>query len=225
MTLSQQTKLELMAYADGELEPGAAKQIEALIAANAEAKGFLDAIAVLGEVVRHVSADMRERPEADGIADAVMAEILAGGLHGKPRRDVVPAGLTAVPALHNVVARRRLGASGAIFVGALALAAGIFVYVNTRSPGPLHRQATAIASPSGEMPAGSTAVGAGGALAEQRERPAPVPTARGQGVDLESVDAPEPNVSVFSVPSKGEENSATSIVVWIRDDSKRTGSH
>src|SRR5687768_5910602 len=81
MTLPPDTMMDLMAYADGELDEGGRARVERLLATNAEARGVAQALGVLGDEVRDAVLD-RPMPRADGIADLVMAGLDGSGAAG-----------------------------------------------------------------------------------------------------------------------------------------------
>src|SRR6185312_14724815 len=73
-TLSREAMIELMAYADGELDGDALARAEQLVRSDDEARRLVDAMRGIGEVVRELpEAHASER--ASGIADDVMARI------------------------------------------------------------------------------------------------------------------------------------------------------
>ena len=77
-TLSHETMLELMQYADGELDGDAATRarVEELLRTSEEARRVVAAMGTLGDIVRE-GADGRGAV-ADAIADRVMAGIATG---------------------------------------------------------------------------------------------------------------------------------------------------
>ena len=212
MTLSQETMLELMQYADGELDGETRARIEGLLRSNAEARGVVEAMGTLGDVVRDgVEERARGASAADGIADGVMSAIAAAGeieRRGSGARagagaaaDVVP----FVPATDRRKAPRkaRPGALPAA-VAILALAAGVALFARSKEPASRHGDIFASAPPASmSEPQAEAAVAAG----------------EGRGVDLEEVRSIRNKVNVFFTPppqSKGPGASA-SVVVWIDD--------
>jgi anti-sigma factor RsiW len=77
MSLSRETMMDLMAFADGELEGEDRARVEQLVAENSEARSVVDAMRspAIGE---WLEGEMAERTAAaDGIAGAVMAKLPA----------------------------------------------------------------------------------------------------------------------------------------------------
>lgn len=108
MSLSQQTLLDLMAFADGEVDGDERARLEKLVAESPEAASVVEAMrapalgAFLGGEIDRVGT------AADGIADAVMTKLEA-----------------------PVPLRRRPAAVTATVIGSLALAAGLALWVTT----------------------------------------------------------------------------------------------
>lgn len=75
MTLSSEQMMDLMAFADGELEGADRDRMEALIASDSEAAEFVGQLATLGECVRRLEEERAPDGVATGIADAVMARV------------------------------------------------------------------------------------------------------------------------------------------------------
>jgi hypothetical protein len=212
MSLPRETMLELMAFADGELEGRARERAEKLVAENEEARRLVDAIRApqLGEWIGE-AVDARSAA-ADGIADAVMAKLASAPAHDPvaPVRDEGGVVRFAPPG------RRRLSrpqvAAGAA-VAALALAAGIAVIARVKgdeggSPAPV-----ASVAPTAELrepPAGSSAV------AQQPALPR-------ESVEVDEIDSPSRGVSVFEIPlgsaaAKAGPAGPSSVVIWIDDE-------
>ncbi len=197
MSLSQQTMLELMAYADGELDEKDRARIEQLLASSEDARRLVGAVNDLGEWV----AETYEQPPAllsNGIAGAVMARVMA-------LPESAPA-LKAGGVIDLAAARRtRLAA---VAVAVVALAAGVMLYARDS-----HDTQTAGLSQSRQPPA---------VLMPAPLPPVPeveVAAARGVGVDVDQLESPSHEVSVFYLPAVAAAN-ASSVVVWIGDDDK-----
>lgn len=101
MTLSDQELLDVMSFADGELEGEDAERVEALVLANAEAKELVSSMKALGEGVRAIAA---AAPTID-VASAVVALLPPNDLdkarlkrQAQTRRLAVIATLTALAA-------------------------------------------------------------------------------------------------------------------------------
>jgi len=213
MSLSRETLLELMAFADGELDPAARTRAERLLAESAEARQIVDGLrahsSVVGAWLGEVLAPRAS--QADAVADAVMARL--EGAHD-------PGGVVQVAPSGRPRSRRR--AIQATAIAALACAAAALVYVRSSSPGsgdvampaPVARVPTP-ASPSavpGPAPS-ATALAAGDGV--------PPP-----GVEVDEIDSPSRNVSIFEVPlgraaAAAEATRASTVVVWIDDDRGR----
>jgi hypothetical protein len=212
MSLSHDTMLELMQYADGELEGEARARVEALIRSSPEARGVVDAMGVLGDVVRDGVDDRvgNGRP-ADGIAQSVMAAIALGAHIGvAPASQLAPSTTRgAVVSIAGRAPRRQVGVVGVLF-GVIAVAAGLALFLRFHGD----------AARSPEMRFGSAAPGeASGELAAES------PSGHGKGgqpgqaealgVDLEEVRSVENKVDVFFTPPA--KSGAASVVVWIDD--------
>lgn len=110
MSLSRQTMMELMAFADGELEGDDRARVERLVAENGEARGVVEAMRSPA-IGAFLEGEMAERSAAaDGIAGAVMAKLPARG----PARGRSPAVVISIG------------------VAALALAAGVALILRSQ---------------------------------------------------------------------------------------------
>lgn len=110
MSLSRETMMELMAFADGELEGADLVRIERLVAENGEARSVVDAMRSPA-IGAFLEGEMTQRAAAaDGIAGAVMAKLPARG----PSRGRAPAVVISIGA-------------------ALALAAGVALILRSES--------------------------------------------------------------------------------------------
>ena len=117
MTLAKDVMLELMAYADGELEPTEMARVERLIAADADAKRLVESMGFLGKVV----VEMHEPSHAAatlGLVDDIMARVEK---EGAPRKSSM-----RPPKVVDIRDRResRFKVAGGI-IAVVALAAGI----------------------------------------------------------------------------------------------------
>jgi hypothetical protein len=212
MSLSPETMVELMALADGELEGDARVRAEKLAAESPEARRVVDAMRspVLGSWLAEA---MDERTAAaDGIADAVMATIDAA------RKD---AGIEGVVRLSGARAKRSTVTRGqvAAMAGFLALAATIFLYMR-------NDRAT-----EGVAPVASVVVPA--VVAPSAGLPVPPPPSAmaqaahlqpgSQGVEVDEIDSPAHDVTVFEIPGSGMAAAASggtppSVVIMIEDE-------
>ena len=206
MTLPRATMMELMAYADGELDDDTRARVEELLATNAEARGVAEALGALGEDVREAVLG-RVIPRADGIADAVMKRL---GGHGPVDADMgkrdgpvgrtggahsLPAGASVAQVLPIGTARQVRVAIAAAAVSALALAAGYAFVVRS-------------------------AVDKLGAPAPAPLASAEAPDGTGQGVEVEQLDSPDRSVSMMYLPAvaAAANANASTVVVWITDE-------
>jgi hypothetical protein len=215
MSLSRETMIELMALADGELEGPARERAEKLVAESEEAQRVLEAMrepAVglwLGEAMRARAG------AADGIADAVMAEI-ASQSEGAAARARDEGGVVRLAGPHGRRGtRRRLAAAVAAVGGALALAAAVALYARSGADSDGARAPVVSEPPSrttGQAPGPVRS-----ALVQYRVPPA-------QGVEVDEIDSPSRGVSVFEIPLGSAAAAAatpagpSSVVIWIDDD-------
>jgi hypothetical protein len=193
MTLSHETMLELMQYADGELDGDARARVEALLRTNEEARRVIEAMGVLGEVVREGIEDRAaSSPLADGIAESVMAAIALGGAIGAG----ASGGAAVVPLAR---ARRSRGGVAAAVVTVLALAAGVALFLTGKAPAPVATEDIVMgsAAPRGAVEAETAA--------------------DETGVDLKEVRSIRNKVNVFFTPTAATPGASTSVVVWIDD--------
>lgn len=120
MSLSSDTMMKLMAYADGELEGAELEEAQKLLATDPDSVRFVEQIAGLGEIVtRGYDAGAGKTTAKFDVADAVMS--LA-------KKDSNVSSLAA--------ARAKRGSSvkvGAGIAAALALAASVFLFTQHRS--------------------------------------------------------------------------------------------
>jgi hypothetical protein len=225
MSLPQETLLQLMALADGELEGDERARIEALVARDPQARQVVDSIRspALGE---WLGQEMQARSaSAERIADAVMAsladasevvEVLPSKVHTTASTAGAEGG--AVVRFARPVARRSSGARtvGGALVGVLALAAGVVLYFTSVSPsGDEARSPVAsVGTPNPEIQPVPVAPSAAVAV---------LPS---QGVEVDEVDSPSRGFSVFEIPVGGVAGAAgaakaagpSSVVIMIDDD-------
>lgn len=192
MNLDAATLEKLMAFADGELELAERGKIEELVRTNEDAARVVRELGVLGDCLR-VSEGARPKPAADGIADAVMAEIQS---EQRTRSKVV-----------SLSARRR--STYATVVGLVAAAAAVVVVARGIAPDAENGN-----GPQAEAPRVTTPVPSPAASSV-----APTPTPVSAPTALASADPVDQssNVSVIVVPGEGE--TASSIVIWLGEES------
>jgi hypothetical protein len=212
MSLSRETMTELMALADGELDGEARERAEKLAAESPEARRVVDAMRSPALGV-WLAEGMDERTAAaDGIADAVMAKIEAA------RRD---AGIEGVVRLSGARPRRSGITRGqvAAMAGFLALAATIFLYMrNDRDGTDGVAPVASVVAPTTAPSAEALTVPPPSAMAQ-----APHPPQAGQGVEVDEIDSPAHDVTVFEIPGSGMAAAASggappSVVIMIEDE-------
>jgi hypothetical protein len=200
MSLPQETMLQLMAFADGELEGEEQARIETLVAQSTEARQVVDALRspVLGA---WLNEEMNARAvAADGIADAVMASLGKAEPAGKGREGEV---------VRLADRGGRKVVVGAV-VAALALAAGVALYVGSVGSGP----------DAAKAPVASVGVPS----VDVQPPPAAVAQRPSQGVEVDEVDSPARGFSLFEIPVGGSPAGAanaagpSSVVIMIDDD-------
>ena len=195
MSLSRETMMKVMSYVDGELEGEARDKVEALLAMDDEASQLAMELRTLGECVRVVHGERKLEKDPGAIADDVMQEL---------ERRTAPVG--------SLAQRRRNAAITAAITGAMAIAAGWFLF--TTNPKPTQENLNAQANPTQVVtpppPTQSAVTPTPNELAAQ--------TPPAEGVDVESVESPSHEVSVFYVPAMASASSnASSVVVWIQE--------
>jgi anti-sigma factor RsiW len=203
MSLPQETMIDLMAYADGELQGDARARVEELVRTNDEARGVLDAMGALGDVVREGADARAEAASIDSIADDVIAKIERSEDTGRGSRIPAP-----IAQARN---GRRMGTT--VVIAALALAAGVVFLVRAGAPpaATATRETPAAVRPSASSP-----------LEAPSSAPAAVAATEDNGVDLEEVSSTENKVDVFFMP-RASLGAAASVVVWIDDGPARHG--
>ncbi len=208
MSLSPDTMLELMAFADGELDESDRERVEALLAKSSEARLVVETMRSTA-VPQWLAGEMYDRSGADGIADAVMARIEASGA----TRDVAPpAKVVGIRSVRSSKGSRVQIVAGAVVAG-LALAAGVTLYVSSTS------------STSDVPKAPVASVG----IPSVDVQPPPVTAAAAaqlpsQGVEVDDIDSPSRGFSVFEIPVRTLPGGAkagsgpSSVVIMIDDD-------
>jgi hypothetical protein len=221
MSLSQETMMELMSLADGELEGDAKARVEKLLAESEEVRRAFDGLRAphLGLWLSDSLVQRADKAGADGIADAVMGAIAAGGsapasirAGGAGADEARPSGTVVrldASRRGKIAPASRSSALVVAFVGAAALAAGVALFVkSTTRPGePM-------------MPVASV-----GTLSPDMQRPPTEPSAL--GVEVDDIDSPSRGISVFEISLAGAgaaanvgaaSKSGSSVVVWIDDE-------
>ncbi len=198
MRLSRDNLLQLMALADDELEGEAKARAEKLLGESQEARRVVDAMRA-----PHLGSWLGECMQArelgvDTIADDVMTRLRAAQAGPAPR-------LAAARPRHPT----RTAAALAFAVSAMAIAAGVAVYVRS------------VESRSGAP----VAVSSAGPLGVNVPSAQPTSLARADapmngGVEVNEIDSPLRGVSVFEIPVSAAVSAAgrSSVVIWIEDD-------
>jgi hypothetical protein len=205
--------LDLMLYADGELEGEARAAVEAYLARTATGKAKAAALSLLSDVVREQA--LGAAGKADGIADAVMAKIAVEGATTKGAPPPKPVAITnALRAGEEQVRRNKPPANDnsrrifALAAVAVAAAAGLMIWSRMDATSPqVGHDPVAISTTShqhGPTPP-STAE----------------PTANGEdelGVEVAAVDFGARMGTIFYVPMEETASNVTTTVVWLNDD-------
>jgi negative regulator of sigma E activity len=187
------TDLELMLYADGELDGERLAEVEAFVARDHGARAKLAALGLVSTVVREEA--LAAAGAADGIADAVMDLIDAEPARAAPRADAPAqperrAEEGAAPSRPHPKAAND-NARSFFMIAAVAVAAAASVMVWSRTPPP--------------NPPASVA----------RVAEAEVDT--DHGVVVKSVDFGDNGGAIFYVPIEATPESPTTTVVWLSD--------
>lgn len=189
--LSSETMMKLMAYADGELEGKERLDAEELLATDLDALRFVEQIAGCGNLVGegYEASTTAKTVAAFDIADAVMAKVKSESRESKPEvapKSLVPSSRISPIELARAKRAQRMKIGGGI-AAALAIAAAVFVYARP-SETPMAKGPSITNNPSS-------------------------PASNGPGVDVNAVQTPGQNVSVFYLPSANE--LSTSVIIWV----------
>lgn len=195
-TTTAPTDLELMMYADGELEGERLLAVEAYLAGSVDAQRKVVALDVASSILRDHASEAAK--PADDIADLVMAKIAA-----EPKS--APANVVSIAAKRE---ERAAGAAGApraandgrhlfaIAAVAIAAAAALLLWSRgTTGPSVADNPSAAVTAPAASGEADT-----------------------GFGVEVAAVDFGALTGALFYVPT-GTTASETTTVVWISDDS------
>jgi hypothetical protein len=214
LSLPRETLLELMAFADGELDASARVRAEKLLSENAEARRVVEGLRLHSRTVgAWLGAAVEARAvAADGVADSVMATI-------EVARD--PGGVIRLAAMGGRRSSRLRGARTTA-IAALAVAAAVAIYARSQH-GAIPTGAAPVArvlapSPPSALPGSQTAASPS-ALAQETEPPP-------AGVEVDQIDSPSRGVSVFEIPlgsaaaaaGATEQARPSSVVIWIDDE-------
>jgi hypothetical protein len=200
VNFSRETMLELMAFADDELEGDAKARVEALLAESAEARGVVASFRTphLGRGLGEAFRARADAAHADDIAATVLRRL----------------GISAAPPVPVSLAARLSGprarARSAIFVagGVLALAAAVAIVLRASHLGS-----------GGSLREAHVGASSGQWVAPLRDVPsAPLP----DGVEVRAVDAPSRTIEVLAIPVASAAASPAAarsrVVIWVDDD-------
>lgn len=198
--LSSETMMKLMAYADGELEGKERLETEELLATDLDALRFVEQVSGCGNLVGEgfEASSTAKTIAAFDIADAVMAKVGSEARISKPElapKSLVPSSRISPIELARAKRAQRMKIGGGI-AAALAIAAAVFVYARPSE--------TPMASGPGQRPSTVT------------NNPSQT-ASNGPGVDVNAVQTPGQNVSVFYLPSANE--LSTSVIIWVDESS------
>lgn len=196
--LSSETMMKLMAYADGELDGKERLDTEELLATDLDALRFVEQIAGCGNLVGegYAASATAKTVAAFDIADAVMAKVKSESRESKPEvapKSLVPSSRISPIELARAKRAQRMKIGGGI-AAALAIAAAVFVYARP-SETPMAKGPSITNNPSQTDGYRSN----------------------GPGVDVNAVQTPGQNVSVFYLPSANE--LSTSVIIWVDESS------
>lgn len=226
MSLSEDKLMQLMAYADGELRPEEAAQVEAWLAESEEARRVVASFAPLGDFVRTTVAAGQVREPCD-VADAVMARIDA---LPKAEESSVSTGRASVVPLPFWKNARVMAAAGAV-----AMAAGMFLWLQPRgamrgesamiSRETARSQSLIPSQDPSQASAAAPAMEARGVTSEEARVAASALAASSDDDDNDDVSVKVhaveaiSNVSLFYTPAVTTEiEGASSVVFWLSDD-------
>ncbi len=195
-TFSEDDMIDLMAYADGELEGKDLERVEALLRDDPQAALVVASFGTLGDCVRVTEADRRVPKIVDRIVDDVMEK-----LPKKPRAaEVIPLAPRAVRMRNAVLA----GSVSALLAAAAAWA--LFFRPGEVAPPP----APVAVQEHAPKPAAPRATG--------------IPSLPVEGTSLDGVESPS-QVSVFYVQSDDEKSSSVVVWVGDDNAANVSGGH
>ena len=212
--------LELMLFADGELEGERLAEVEAFVARNADARHRLSSLGLVSELVRERAVAFAS--PADGIADALMAQIASeagtnGVVHAtaaSPHDVASPARLAPVATIAPRAAKpANDNARGIFALAAVAIAAAAALMIWGRAAD-LHPE-VASNSPTVQTEARPVVVAPPAPIKVVE----PAADADGEhGVEVAAVDFGARMGSIFYVPTGSAASNATTTVVWLNDE-------
>jgi hypothetical protein len=202
MSLSHETMLDLMAYADGEADAEVSARVEKLLVESAEARDVVAAmtgpVAEVGAFVAREADAHAVRAGADTIVDAVMEKVAKAN----------------VSSLDAARARREERTRTAVVIAAMvAIAAGVFFYVrSTSDPTPGASLALSGMAPSEAVPP---------SVSSSNEPPEGV-VANAEPPEVTIKSTTSHDVSVLVVPAvqaaANANGNPASVIVWVGDN-------
>lgn len=203
--------LDLMLYADGELEGEERAAVEAYIARVGAGSTKIAQFNLVSSLVRDQALDGAGK--ADGLADAVMAKIAAEDASAKEAPPRAPIALASAPRALKAQARGERSANDnargifALAVVAVAAAAGLMIWGRMDAT-PQHAP-IAISTTSPQSPVPPASVTSATPAPEGDNEP---------GVEVAAVDFGARMGTIFYVPTKESASNVTTTVVWLNDD-------
>ncbi|MDP9035842.1 MAG: hypothetical protein M3O50_13660 [Myxococcota bacterium] len=199
MRLARETVLELMALADGELDGDAKTHAEKVLADSVDARRVLETMRAPHIGAWLVAATDARASGADGIADAVMEKLA----------DPFPRSAVALSATR---ARGWNRAAIAVAGSALALAAGVAAYVRS-----------GLRADHEPLPVGMAGSSRIPVLSPAASALASIDAPESGGVEVNEVDSPSHDVSVFEIPvgaagAAAKASGSPRVVIWIEDE-------
>ena len=218
MSLSRESVMRLMAFADGELEGEELAAAEKLAAESEEARRIVATLQA-ADVGKWLEEAMDARLDAaDGIADGVMAKLAANGASA-PAEGARPANVIKFGDERARKPRTAVMVGG--FVGLLAAAAAAVLFVQSQSgPQTLQGPVAIVQSVTPPAPASVEPVDP---AASSLSAMAAAAANEGLGVSVDEIDSPAHDVTVFEIPASGIAAAAgqaapSSVVIMISDE-------
>lgn len=211
--------LELMLYADGELEDERIAAVEAFLARDAGSRRKLSSLGLVAGLVREQA--VASASPADRIADALMAQIAAeastnGVAHAAsaPLREVAsPTPVKLAPVAPRAAKPANDNSRGIFALAAAALAAAAALMIWARSD---VRPEVASNLSAGQTTEARSIVVAPPATVKVVEPAAEADDEH--GVEVAAVDFGARMGSIFYVPTGSAASNATTTVVWLNDE-------
>lgn len=208
--MNKPTDMELMLFADGELDEPRRGQVEAYLQSNSAARDKLAALRIVGAFVEGQADD------APSLTDAIMGRIEQDAPAPVPRADNVislHAHRAVTPKSERVPASGLFGRTSraVYYFAAVAVAAAAAMTLWVR----MDPQMAALPPTTAIVPVSPAAPGAAAALSV--EPAAPVGLDPEVGVEVAAVDFGTRSGTVFYVQGDDAAPGATTTVVWVND--------